>query len=360
MKADGEVDILVIGPSSHDAFASNIAAGIRSLGHTVQVLDPRPQRTFTSVDSNSRIMSLARKAYSEVAQQSAIMQKLVNNRIERKLLIANPKLVISVWSLFHPLEVEYFRHCVPDTKWCFWYPDAVSNLGSHQVFLAPYDHFFFKEPHLVDQFTSLTSLPVSMLAEAANPDHHKSEIPNDITEAEKYECDVAIIGNMYNYRLLIMEAIPDNARVKIYGPLSKGFPPRFRRFENAHVGEYVAGRTKALAFGGAKIVLNTMHYAEIRGVNQRLFEATACGGFVVSQAGSGVGDYFEPGKEVVTFNSKTELTKIIRHYMNNDEERKSIALSGQFRAHRDHTYAKRVLKLFELAEFTYFSNKSKQ
>lgn len=335
---------MVIGPDHLDAFAVNIAAGLRSLGITSTVVDPRPMPGTLGI---SRLAVAARAIASEAARHLDPIQEYLDRRIERELAEADPQLVISVWSALGPAQVERLRRRTPRARWAFWYPDAVANLGAHRLLLAPYDHFFFKEPHLVDQLAARTSLPVSPLPQAANPDHHRTERPVDDAEAERYQCDIAVAGNLYPYRLLVMEAIPDDVTVRIYGNSAHPLPPRFDRFERARTGEYVGGRTKALAFGGARIVLSTMHYAEIRGINSRLFEATACGGFVLSHAGMGVGDYFEVGSEVVTFDGRAELADAVRHYLDAPDERSRIARAGQARAHRDHTYPRRLMSLLD-------------
>jgi spore maturation protein CgeB len=187
-----------------------------------------------------------------------------------------------------------------------------------------------------------------MLADACNPDHHRTERPRDGDEKHHYDCDVAVAGNLYPYRLLVMSGIPDDVSLKIYGNPWGRAPQGFDRIARAITREYVAGRTKALAFGCARIVLNTMHYAEIRAVNTRLFEAAACGGFVLSHSGPEIDRYFQPGTEVATFDSLPDLRDAIHHYLRADDERRSIALAGQARAHRDHTYKRRLEEMMRV------------
>jgi spore maturation protein CgeB len=148
-----------------------------------------------------------------------------------------------------------------------------------------------------------------------------------------------------------MDGLPEHAAVRIYGKHAMSDGQMADRFSSALTGEYVAGRTKALAFRGAKIVLNTMHYAEIRGINSRLFEATGCGGFVLSHTGPELASYYEPGVEVVTFNSPSELSDIVTYYLSATEERHRIAKAGQIRAHRDHTYPSRLRHMLKVVKF---------
>jgi spore maturation protein CgeB len=337
---------IVIGPDYLDAFASNIAAGFRSLGITAAVIDSnagfiRP-RTMDAYSRYGAVMG-------EVIRRMPRAQRLfVDRPIDRVLRNSDPTLVVCVWSEFTPSQIERWRKLTPKATWVLWYPDHLANLGAHRVLLAPYDYFFFKEPHLVDLLSSRTRLPVHMLADACNPEVHRTEVPSNDEERRHYDCDVAVAGNLYPYRLLVLAGIPDDVSLKIYGNPRNNAPPGLDRIARAITREYVAGRTKAIAFGGARIVLNTMHYAEIRGVNTRLFEGTACGGFVLSHTGPDVGKYFKPGTEIATFDSQAELSDAIHHYLRADDERRSIAQAGQARAHRDHTYPHRLEQLLRV------------
>ena len=337
---------LVIGPDYLDSFASNIAAGLRSSGITAAVIDPNAgfirQGTLDAYSTYGAVMT-------QVTRRVAPAQRLLVDRpIERALRQSAPTLVICVWSEFTPSQVERWRKLTPTATWVFWYPDHLANLGAHRALLAPYDHFFFKEPYLVDLLASRTRLPVHMLADACNPEHHRTETPVSEEERRRYDCDVAVAGNLYPYRLLVMAAIPDEVSLHIYGHPRGGAPAGFDRIARAQTREYVAGRTKALAFGGARIVLNTMHYAEIRGVNVRLFEGTACGGFVLSHTGPEIVRYFKPGIEIATYETQADLADAIHHYLRADDERQRIAKAGQARAHRDHTYQRRLDELLHV------------
>jgi hypothetical protein len=339
-------DAIVVGPNHLDSFAANIAAGLGSLGIAAAIVDPnagfaRPG-TFRAYTTYGAIVSEA------VRRVNRVQRMLVDQPIERQLARSNPLLVISVWAEFNAAQIERWRKLTPRATWVFWYPDHVANLGAHRVFLAPYDHFFFKEPHLVELLSTRTRLPVHMLADACNPDHHRAEEPRNEAERRRYQCDVAVAGNVYPYRLLVMEAIPEGIDLRIYGNPRQSIPSGFDRFAHARTGEYVAGRTKALAFRGAKIVLNTMHYGEIRGVNCRLFEATACGAFVLSHSGPEIAQYYLPGVEIVTFDTRKELGEAIDYYLGADEERHRIAEAGQSRALRDHTHPRRLGELLQI------------
>jgi spore maturation protein CgeB len=336
-------DVIVLGPDHADSFAVNIAEGLKSLAITAAVIDPN--RGFSRLGTLQGYTTYFQIMSEAVRHVHPLERFVVDRPIERQLTQSSPSLVISVWSQFSPAQIERWRGLTPGAMWVFWYPDHLANLGAHRALIAPYDHFFFKEPFLVDLLSAKTNLPVHMLADACNPDRHRPEEPANEVERRQYQCDIAIAGNLYTYRLLVMEAIPEETDLRIYGHLRNALPKRFERFSGAFTGEYVTWRTKSLAFRGAKIVLNTMHYAEIRGVNARLFEATACGGFVLSHAGPDIAQYYEPGVEIATFDSSAELRDAIGYYLGAEEERRKIASAGLARAHRDHTHPRRMVEM---------------
>jgi spore maturation protein CgeB len=97
----------------------------------------------------------------------------------------------------------------------------------------------------------------------------------------------------------------------------------------------------------SKIVLN--HHGSILpwAHNLRLFETTGVGSFLLADNLPGIDELFEVGKEVETYDSIDECIDKINYYLLNEEEREKIAKAGQIRTLKDHTYEKRIEKLFE-------------
>ena len=62
---------------------------------------------------------------------------------------------------------------------------------------------------------------------------------------------------------------------------------------------------------------------------------------------SHLSELFEPGKELVCFETREDLREKIRYYLSHPDERMRIALNGQKRAREDHTYQKRMSQALE-------------
>ena len=88
--------------------------------------------------------------------------------------------------------------------------------------------------------------------------------------------------------------------------------------------------------------------AENNANNMRLFEATGCGALLITDYKDNLAELFEIGTEVVAYRSPEECVELVRYYLANPEEAAAIALNGQRRTLRDHTYTIRMHTTAEL------------
>lgn len=228
---------------------------------------------------------------------------------------------------------QHFR--VPIVAWC---QDALTNLDRQYLIGAEYDHVFVKDRYIVDFLKNMAGLPsVHYLPEACNPKIHRSVELNE-EDSRKYAADVMIYGSLYYYRQAILESLKD-FDLKIWGAKPGWL---IDRLPNYHMGGKIFETEKCKAVRAASIVLNTLHFGEIRGLNARAFEIAGIGGFQLMSHSSAVHDHFVVGEEVETFSSRDELVEKIRYYLNNPGKRSVIAAAGQRRAHSDHTFKQRI------------------
>jgi spore maturation protein CgeB len=59
-------------------------------------------------------------------------------------------------------------------------------------------------------------------------------------------------------------------------------------------------------------------------------------------------DMFEVDKEIVTYRTAAECAEKVRYLLEHEDQRRDIALAGQRRTLRDHTYGKRAEQLNEM------------
>jgi spore maturation protein CgeB len=79
--------------------------------------------------------------------------------------------------------------------------------------------------------------------------------------------------------------------------------------------------------------------------NMRLFEATGVGSCLLTDWKTNMEDYFEDGKEVVTYKTVEECVEKAKWLLRNPEEARKIGTAGQKRTLRDHTFTARASEL---------------
>jgi spore maturation protein CgeB len=221
------------------------------------------------------------------------------------------------------------------------FPDGVTEVHKPGILegLAEYDHVFMKEPYLLSRLQAAGFDNLVYLPQCCEPSVHR---PLQLTAAERdrYGADVSLVGSAHSYRVASLRALPlSEFRLRLWGA---GWAQAPAALAAAYAGSEVVGDAQARVFNASRINLNTAHLQDVYGVNKRTFEISGCGGFQLAPEQQDLPNLFVPGQEIVTYRDVTDLAKKIRYYLAHDDERVAIAATGQHRAHRDHTYARRV------------------
>ena len=90
------------------------------------------------------------------------------------------------------------------------------------------------------------------------------------------------------------------------------------------------------------IIINLNIGITLSGVQQRVFEILAMGGFLMSNRLQGGTEIFKDREHLVYFDSFQHLVELINHYYNHPEERDKIAMTGRNEVLKNHTYINRV------------------
>ncbi len=101
----------------------------------------------------------------------------------------------------------------------------------------------------------------------------------------------------------------------------------------------------------SKIVINRhISTSEDYANNMRLYESTGMGSTLITDDKTNLGELFEINKEVVSYTNSQDLIAKIRYYLSHENERKEIALAGQKRTLKEHTYPQRMKELVHLVK----------
>jgi spore maturation protein CgeB len=264
--------------------------------------------------------------------------------LEKKLLRALSKfqpdfVLVLLGSIVSPKTIQKIRKIYSGKIVC-WCQDAITNLTRQYLIGSEYDKVFLKDHYLVEVFKNYTGMNAYYLPEACNPTYHKSVELSD-EEKRVYTSDICAYGNIYYYRQKILESLK-KYDLKVWGNRPDWL---IDRLNGQYQGGPVYEDDKCKAISGAKIVLNTLHFGEIRGLSCRVFEVAGCGGFQIVGHSPAIEEHFKIGEQVEVFRDRAELLEKVDYYLDNQEKAKSIAMAGQERAYTEHTYKHRLREL---------------
>jgi spore maturation protein CgeB len=321
----------VVGPCDVDDLAWHLLETVTALGMKPVALGSADLRDFPG--PLAKPVSVAHG----LIRQHAVHGWRAESRIVSTSVTESVDLVITGQSL-HPETVRRLRaRGIPAV---LWFPDHVANLGPLWMFDAPYERVFFKEPHLVNRIRSTLDLPVSLLHEACNPSVHRPP-----AQSAK-RATVGVVGNLYATRVQLLRRLADDGyQLEIYGtplPLWSSLRPDTRLATRG----YVRGDAKAAAYRNCGVILNSMHPAEIDGMNCRLFEAAGCGAAVVTEERASLGALFDTGSEVRTFGSYPALRSVLDELLGDPSSALQLGDRAALRARSEHTYEARLRTLF--------------
>jgi hypothetical protein len=206
------------------------------------------------------------------------------------------------------------------------------NLGNYDLIISSFPHFVdrFRRAGLASEYMKLAFEP---------------KVGRRLTKQSGY--DVVFVGHVsasHQNRLQFLERIGPAVGLDVWGPGVESLAP----------GSPLRGSHHGLAWGlemyqilqQSKIVVNNhIDVAESYANNMRLFETTGVGSMLVTDAKRNLGDIFEVDREVIEYHTADEAIEKIRYYLAHDDLREEIALAGQRRTLRDHTFAQRAAEI---------------
>jgi len=335
--------VLVVGSYAYpDSFEWHIVDSLQHLGCAVQL--------FHHGHSIAGIFGLAEKALHKTT--SLLLrepERRIESRLFRAIEVFSPTVILVILgSQVSPKTMELIRKRTSARIVC-WCQDQMTTLGRQYLLASGYDAVFVKDRYMHDLFSGMIrSTKFYYLPEACNPRMHR---PIALSESDReiYGCDVMIAGTLYYYRQEILQQMVqqlEGIRLKIWGSRPDWL---LDRLPGRYMDRYVHGDNKVRAALGAKICLNTLHYAEVNGLNCRAFELAGCGGFQMVTRVPTLAEHFEPEVEVATFANVDELIDKTIYYLRNPAAAAAIAERGRLRAHRDHTYEHRLKDILRIA-----------
>ncbi len=321
--------IFVSGIISPDSFADNVSFALKSLGHNV----------FSS-------QSLKGNSFLNSVILGHIERKINFNGLwnfEKKILSEirafKPELFLSVTQNYSPAFLAELATIVP--KRVMWWGDPISNDKRMTLLSKEWTAIFIKDFDSVKKF-KIVGRPCYFLNEAMNPAWHKPL-------SQQKNSSIVVAGNYYNYRQAITEFLIEKGyEVELYG--SK--PPYWALpiIHRIHQRRYITREIKSEIFGEGLACLNSFSFYEGNSLNCRAFEIAGAGGLQLIEYREAVERCFEPGKEVLTFQTQEELCSLIERAKKEPVQMKKIREAGVKRALAEHTYLHRLKEIIKIID----------
>lgn len=324
---------LIVGPSFDDSFTENVAVTVRAMGHEARTM---PQQAGSRLAK--RVLAEGRHLIHRVAPNTPWPEErwaVSCSRTWPPDIVLAPTVQLTEEGLVS-LRKAGAKAIVA------WWGDPPANLSRLGLASRQWDLILFKDRDAVAKHR-LLGLNAHLLHEAMNPIWHR---PN----AEPRGEEVAIAGNWYGFRQSLVSLLLERGvKVGMYGPSPPSWSlPEIRAGHRAH---YVVKEEKSRVFGSAFACLNTFSHGEGNSLNCRAFEIAGAGGLQVIEFRSAIEACFEPGKEVLPFQSLEELLGHLDRARRSPAEATKIRLAGARRALAEHTYRHRLETILKLLGF---------
>ncbi|RTE51721.1 hypothetical protein EHW67_16040 [Arenibacter aquaticus] len=314
--------ILIPNYNLPDSFVDNVSFTLRTMGHEViNMGEVSVSKAYSKILKT--VKDLHQKAFPQLSKQ----EKFILSTIQ----ITSVDVLLS---LTQCIDEEVLFECKKkNVTTISWWGDTAANMQKHGLFSDYWDFVYIKDIYATQKLKSL-GINAEQLLEAMNPAWHKPS-------HQQTNTDLVIAGSFYDYRQFITKKlIQNNVDVALYGPPL----PRwvFPEIKKQHTQKYIVKETKAKVFGSALGVLNSTAMSEFDSVNCRAFEIAGCGGLHILENRKSIETCFEPGKEVLVYNTFEELLEIIDFAKKQPKEILKIREAACIRAHSEHTYKKRL------------------
>lgn len=226
----------------------------------------------------------------------------------------------------------------------YWAIDSHVKLGFQKRIARDFDYVFVAQKDFLNSFKGIAD-NVYWLPLAADPDVHKKFEVNKLF-------DIGYVGKTLSVEQLVRIS---RALSLIPGPFSrawKGIWERTRlirilgrKYNMLATGDVYA-ENLAKVYGLSKMGFNKSIAGDL---NMRVFEVMSCGTMLLTdKIENGISSLFKHKEHLVMYSTEEELNELIKYYLENEDERETIARQGQKEIHDKHTYDHRMGEMLSI------------
>ncbi len=336
--------VIVYGQDGPGLFAREITDELNWLGHSAELV---PNQWSAPASSSRRVRIAVDFAQREAKKQISRAAFSMSHRARQRILEFGPDIIITPDSQIPRTLMSALRSAGGGAPIVLWFPDSIQNYKDANLFLAGFDLILLKDRWAVNVFRERYGMSeVHFLPEAATslmPDG--IDDPLSSAEQQEFGDKVVVVGSLYPSRLRLLDNLAGRVPLALYGTEPrKGY---FPEVDKLYRSRYVVGREKFRIFRNSLAVLNNIHYAEVGGVNHRIFDAAAAGACVLVDDVPQIEEYFTPGAEILTYQSVDHLVNIVANLT--PEISREIGDAARRRSNNEHRLEHRLDRLLKLA-----------
>lgn len=233
-----------------------------------------------------------------------------------------------------------------------WTIDPPINFQPIQKVAPAYKYIFCQGSEAIDLLRKNNIKNAHWLPMACDPNIHH---PIGLTpkESGKYGNDIVFVGSYYPNRYKILRKL-SRFDYGVWGPGWRKMN-KLSGLEHHIKGEHTPSSEWLKIYSASKIVLsihlqNLENKLPVYQASPRIFEAMACGAFVISDYQKDVFSLFRDGEHLVGFKTVDELIEKIQYYLHHPNERINIAKRGRHEVLKKHRYVNRIEEMLAIVE----------
>lgn len=359
--------ILILKKCTHpglEFIENSIVEAFQNEDCQIEIFEPRPlaQKACENLDEKFKSAFTFRELLdiAKVGLQRMIPRIVKERQVDSVFFINGEWLVEPLFNELHDLKVKVAGWMVDDPY--------ISNFS---LKVGQYCDFVFTvEKNMLAAYKKEAGKVAIFLPLGINPQIHKKISP----VPAQFQSSISHIGFPFpgSYRVeIIKEVLREFIEEKIT-IIGAGFGHTWAEFLK---GEVPAPKIKEAVFdkwvgidefaryvNGTQIFLN-IHRDDFELENfsynrrkiaslspaEKVFAVAGCGTFqIVDDRRPYLAEFFEIGREIVTFSSFADLKEKIKFYLKHPDERQKIADRAYEKVHRQHTYDRRIKKILEV------------
>jgi spore maturation protein CgeB len=345
----GHLRILVVGPlygGSHP-IAGYCRRGFSRLAHKAELLD------FAPFYQGYQALKTASRDKTAVLKLTQDLLKVLGKVLMARVRDFQPDVVFFLAQApVDPLLLQRLRSEGP--LLVYWFVEDFQVFSYWQDLAPEVDVFFtLQQEPFFSELRKLALKNFACLPLAADPEVYRP-LTLSPEEARRFGSGVSFVGAGYRNRREFFQGLVD-FDIKIWGSdwdLNSSLKTYIQN-RGARVSEEDAVKI----FNASRINLNLHSSPYHPGINPegdylnpRTFDLAAAGAFQLVDVRRQLPEFFQPEREVATFQDLAEAREKITYFLAHDEARRQVADQGRERCLRDHTYQVRLSEALELIE----------